>query len=59
MREKLLRAIDKNSKLTPEDLSKMFGVSEEEIVKTIKELEEEKVMFSKQELILNETGITK
>ena len=44
MREKLLRAIDKNSKLSPEDLSKMFGVSEEEIVKTIKELEEEKVI---------------
>ena len=44
MKEKLLRAIDKNSKLSPVDLSKMFGVSEEEIVKTIKELEEEKVI---------------
>ena len=44
MREKLLRAIDKNSKLSPADLSKMFGVTEEEIVKTIKELEEEKVI---------------
>ena len=44
MKEKLLKAIDKNSKLSPADVSKMFGVTEEEIVNTIKELEEEKVI---------------
>ena len=35
MKERLLRAIDKNSKLSPADLSKMFGATEEEIVKQI------------------------
>ncbi len=44
MREKLLRAIDKNSKLSPAELSRMLGVTEEEIVNTIRELEEEKVI---------------
>lgn len=44
MREKILKAIDRNSKLTPADLSKMLGVTEEEIVNEIKAMEEESVI---------------
>jgi len=44
MREKILKAINKNSKLSAEDLSKMLGVSEEEVKATIRALEEEKVI---------------
>lgn len=44
MREKILKAINKNSKLSAEDLGKMLGISEEEVKAIIKELEEEKVI---------------
>lgn len=44
MKEKLLRAMDKNSKLTAQELSKMLGVTEAEVVQAIKELEEEKII---------------
>ena len=44
MKEKILKAINKNSKLSTEDLSKMLGISEEEVKTTIRELEEEKVI---------------
>ena len=40
MREKILKAIHKNSKLSAEDLSKMLGASEEEVKAVIKEMEE-------------------
>ena len=33
MREKILKAINKNSKLSAEDLSKMLGITEEEVKK--------------------------
>ena len=38
MREKILKAIHKNSKLSAEDLSKMLGASEEEVKAVIKEM---------------------
>ena len=44
MREKILAAIDKNSKLTAKDLAAMLGSSEEEISATIKELEAETII---------------
>ncbi|MDF2541900.1 MAG: hypothetical protein K0S47_1618 [Herbinix sp.] len=44
MREKVLAAIDKNSKLSPADLGVMLGSSEEEITSIIKELEEENII---------------
>lgn len=44
MREKILKAIHKNSKLSAEDLSKMLGISEEEVKTIIKEMEDEKVI---------------
>ena len=44
MREKVLAAIDKNSKLTPEDLAIMLGSTPEEITRLIKELEDETVI---------------
>lgn len=44
MREKILQAMDKNSKLTPEDLAAMFGSTKEEVQNVIKELEEEAII---------------
>lgn len=44
MREKILKAIDKNSKLTAADLGLMFGVSEQEIAKEIYEMEQEAII---------------
>jgi DNA-binding Lrp family transcriptional regulator len=44
MKEKILKAINKNSKLSTEDLSKMLGTSEAEVAAIIKELEDEKVI---------------
>lgn len=44
MKEKILKAINKNSKLLAEDLGKMLGISEEEVKAIIKELEDEKVI---------------
>lgn len=44
MREKILTAIDKNSKLTAKDLAAMLGSTEEEVAATIKQLEEETVI---------------
>jgi DNA-binding Lrp family transcriptional regulator len=44
MREKILEAIDKNSKLTVSDLAIMLGATEEEIADTIKKMEEETVI---------------
>ncbi|NLO08441.1 MAG: Lrp/AsnC family transcriptional regulator [Clostridiales bacterium] len=44
MREKILSAIDKNSKLSAADLAIMLGSKEEEIRTTIKELEDEHVI---------------
>ncbi len=44
MKEKILAAIDKNSKLSPKDLAAMFGSSEEEVVKAIKELENDTII---------------
>ncbi len=43
-REKILRAIDRNSKLTPADLSKMLGVTEQEVADEIRSMEEESVI---------------
>ncbi len=44
MREKILSAIDKNSKLTAKDLAAMLGSSEEEVSAVIKQLEEETII---------------
>lgn len=44
MREKILIAIDKNSKLSAEDLAIMLGSTEEEIASIIKQMEEETVI---------------
>jgi DNA-binding Lrp family transcriptional regulator len=44
MREKILSAIDKNSKLTAKDLAAMLGSTEEEVALTIKQLEEESII---------------
>lgn len=44
MREKILKAIDRNSKLTPADLSKMLGVTEQEVADEIRAMEEESVI---------------
>lgn len=44
MREKILTAIDKNSKLSVADLAIMLGTTEEEVANTIKELEEETII---------------
>lgn len=44
MREQVLKAIDKNSKLSAKDLAIMLGSTEEEIISIIKQLEDEKVI---------------
>ncbi|MCR5154634.1 MAG: Lrp/AsnC family transcriptional regulator [Lachnospiraceae bacterium] len=44
MKEKILKAIDKNSKLTAKELAMMLGSTEEEIEKNIKEMEENHVI---------------
>lgn len=44
MKEKILQAIDKNSKISAADLAIMLGVTEEEVITTIKQLEEETVI---------------
>lgn len=44
MRERILTAIDKNSKLSPADLAIMLGSTEEEITNIIKQMEEETVI---------------
>jgi DNA-binding Lrp family transcriptional regulator len=44
MKEKILAAIDKNSKLTAKDLAAMFGSTEEEVASIIKELEDDTVI---------------
>ncbi|BCJ92657.1 AsnC family transcriptional regulator [Anaerocolumna cellulosilytica] len=44
MKEKILTAIDKNSKLSAKDLGAMLGSSEEEVAEIIKQLEEDTVI---------------
>jgi len=44
MREEILSAIDKNSKLTAKDLAAMLGSTEEEVAAIIKQLEEETII---------------
>ncbi|MFV0341633.1 MAG: Lrp/AsnC family transcriptional regulator [Anaerocolumna sp.] len=44
MKEKILAAIDKNSKLCPKDLAAMFGSTEEEVEKIINELEADSII---------------
>ena len=44
MREKILAAIDKNSKLSVADLAIMLGTTEEEVACTVKEMEEETII---------------
>ncbi len=44
MREKILAAIDKNSKLSTADLAIMLGTTEDEVIGILKELEEEKII---------------
>jgi DNA-binding Lrp family transcriptional regulator len=44
MREKILSAIDKNSKLSAKDLAIMLGYSEEEVTTTFKQLEDEHII---------------
>ncbi len=44
MKEKILKAINKNSKLSAEELGKMFGITEEEVTRLIREMEEEHVI---------------
>jgi DNA-binding Lrp family transcriptional regulator len=44
MREKILEAIDKNSKISAADLAVMLGSTEEEITSAIKQMEEEAVI---------------
>jgi len=44
MRERILTAIDKNSKLSASDLAIMLGSTEEEVVSTIKQMEDETII---------------
>ncbi len=44
MRDKILRAIEKNSKVTPDELAIMLGASKEEVEETIKGMEEEGII---------------
>ena len=44
MRERILKAIDKNSKISAKDLAIMLGSTEEEITAIIKEMEDEKII---------------
>ena len=44
MREQILMAIDKNSKLTAADLAIMLGTTEEEVTAVIKQMEEETII---------------
>lgn len=44
MREKILAAIDKNSKLSPADLAIMLGSTKEEVTAILKQLEEENII---------------
>lgn len=44
MREKILSAIDKDSKLTAKDLATMLGSSEEEVTNIIKQMEAENII---------------
>lgn len=44
MREKILEAIDKNSKLTPSDLAVMLGTNKDQITEEIKVMEEEAII---------------
>lgn len=44
MREKILSAIDKDSKLTAKDLATMLGSSEEEVTNIIKQMEAEHII---------------
>jgi len=44
MREQILKAIDKNSKISAADLAIMLGSTEEEVKAVIKELEDEKII---------------
>ncbi|MHB8128609.1 MAG: Lrp/AsnC family transcriptional regulator [Mobilitalea sp.] len=44
MREKILTAIDKNSKLSDADLAVMLGSTEEEIASILKQMEEEAII---------------
>lgn len=44
MREKLLTELDKNSKILVADLAIMLGTTEEEVVSTIKQMEEEEII---------------
>jgi DNA-binding Lrp family transcriptional regulator len=44
MKEKILQAIDKNSKLTAKELAAMLGSTEEEINAAIKQLEDDTVI---------------
>jgi DNA-binding Lrp family transcriptional regulator len=44
MKEEILKAIDKNSKISAADLSVMLGTTEEEITTMIKELEEDTII---------------
>ncbi len=44
MREKILAAIDKNSKTSVADLAIMLGAAEEEVATTLKEMEDETII---------------
>lgn len=44
LKEKILRAIDKNSKLTAKELAVMLGSDEEDVVKAIAEMEADKII---------------
>ena len=44
MKEKILAAIDKNSKISASDLAIMLGAAEEEIVSLIKQMEDDSVI---------------
>ena len=44
LKEKILKAIDKNSKLTPEELAVMLGSTTGEVEAIIKELEEDTIL---------------
>ena len=44
MREKILSAIDKNSKLSAKDLAIMLGTDEEEVTTILKQLEDENII---------------
>ena len=51
MREKILRILQKNSRLSNADIAAMTGLSEQEVADEIKELEDRKIINGYQAIV--------